>query len=89
MIIDKNDYFGYIDSSNNITQCQKKMLKYYFNDLNTIYVDKKSNSQIKTLLDNCYKFNMVTKIAKIKNLFYAFFDKEFTNELFQKISKEK
>lgn len=89
MIINKNDYFKYIDSSDNITSCQKKMLKYYFNNLNTLYVDKKSNLQAKTLINNCYKNNMVTKIAKIKNLFYTFFDKEFTNELFYKISKDK
>ena len=89
MIIDKNDYFKYIDSSNTITTCQKKMLKYYFNDLNTNYVDRKSNVQIRTLLNNCFKYNMVTKIAKIKNLFYTFFDKEFTDELFRKISKDK
>ena len=89
MIIDKNDYFKYIDSSDNITQCQKKMLKYYFDNLNTFYMDRKSNSQVKTLINNCYKYNLITKIAKIKNLFYTFFDKEFTDELFRKISKEK
>lgn len=89
MIIDSNDYFKYIDSNENITSCQKKMLKYYFNNLNTFYVDRKSNLQVKTLINNCYKNNLVTKIAKIKNLFYTFFDKEFTDELFRKISKEK
>ena len=89
MIIDKNDYFKYIDLNNNITPCQKKMLKYYFDNLNTFYVDKKSNAQTKTLITNCYKNNLVTKIAKIKNLFYTFFNKEFTDELFRKISKEK
>ncbi len=89
MIIDKDDYFRYIDSNDNITLCQKKMLKYYFNDLNTIYVDRKSNQQVRTLINNCYKYNLVTKIAKIKNLFYTFFNKEFSDELFRKISKEK
>jgi integrase/recombinase XerD len=89
MTIDKNDYFKYIDLNNNITPCQKKMLKYYFDNLNTFYVDKKSNVQTKTLITNCYKNNLVTKIAKIKNLFYTFFNKEFTDELFRKISKEK
>lgn len=88
MLIEPNNYFKYIDSNSNITTCQKKMLKYYFNNLNTFYTDRKSNIQIKTLIENCYKNNLVTKIAKIKNLFYTFFDKEFTEILFNKISKE-
>lgn len=89
MIIDKKDYFNYIDNSDYITTCQKKMLKYYYDNLNTFYVDRKSDSQIKTLFDNCYKNNLVSKIAKIKNLFYTFFNKEFTDDLFHKISDEK
>lgn len=88
MLIEPNNYFKYIDSNSNITTCQKKMLKYYFDNLNTLYTDRKSNIQIKTLIENCYKNNLVTKIAKIKNLFYTFFDKEFTEILFNKISQE-
>lgn len=88
MFIDKKDYFKFIDLNKDITTCQKKMLKYYFENLNDFYVDRKSNLQIKTLLVNCYDNNLVTKIAKIKNLFYTFFDREFTEELFQKILKE-
>ena len=88
-MIHKNDYFKYIDVNDNITNCQKKMLKYYFNNLNKIYTNKKSNIQVKTLIVNCHKYNMITKIAKIKNLFNTFFDKEFTNILFHKLLKEK
>lgn len=81
MKIDKGEYFNYINSNKDITECQKKMLKKYFEDLNKIYMDRKSNEQIITLMNNCLKHNLVTKISKIRNLFYAFFDKEFTEEL--------
>jgi ubiquinone/menaquinone biosynthesis C-methylase UbiE len=89
MIIDKNDYFNFIDKNENITNCQKKILKHYFNNLNIFYVNRKSNIQIKTLISNCKKKNYLIKIAKIKNLFYVFFNKEFSDNLFNNIFNQK
>ena len=89
MIIDNTKYFLFINENNNLTNCQKKMLIDYKNNLNKIYLDRKSDKQIQTLLLYCYQNNLVTKIAKIKTLFYAFFDKEFTEQLINKILSEK
>lgn len=89
MSINKIEYFEYIDKNNNLTECQKKMLVQYKEKLDKIYKDRKSNIQIKTLLFECYKNNLIINIAKIKILFNAFFTSQFTNELISKITKEK
>jgi ubiquinone/menaquinone biosynthesis C-methylase UbiE len=88
MKINKKEYYEYINNNKNLSECQKKMLINYNQKLNNIYKDKKSNEQIKTLLINCYKNNLLIKIAKIKILFYTFFNKDFTNKLMNKIIKE-
>jgi len=88
MSINKIEYFEYIDKNNNLTECQKKMLVQYKEKLNQIYKDRKSNVQIKTLLFECYKNNLIIKIAQTKMLFNSFFNHKFTNELIKKIMKE-
>lgn len=85
MFIKKNDYFNWINLNKNLSDCQKKILIEYRNNLNKIYVSKKSNIQIYTLINYCWNNNLVTKMAKIKTLFYAFFNKKFTEILISKI----
>ena len=90
MKIDKNEYYLYLKKNINInlTECQVNMLIDYYENLNTIYKDKKSNEQIKTLLINSYKNFYISKLGKITNLFHSFFTKEFTIELMERIIKE-
>ncbi len=88
MIIDKLKYFNYLNTNNNLTQCQINILKSYANNLNTIYVDRKSDLQVKTLIQYVWNNNLLTKIAKIKLLFYSFFDKNFTDLLINKVINE-
>jgi SAM-dependent methyltransferase len=88
MIVDKSKYFKYLESNNNLTRCQKQILESYRNNLDTIYVDRKSNVQVKTLIQYIWSNNLVTKIAKTKSLFYSFFDKDFTELLINKVINE-
>lgn len=80
-MIEFNNYDKYINNNNNLTICQQQIFKQYKKNLNTFYVSRKSNLQIKTLFLNIYKNNAINKLTKITLLFYTFFSNEFTDEL--------
>ena len=85
ILLNNDEYLKWINDNVNLTNCQKKMLINYKNNLNSIYVGCKSNKQFYTLINYCWKNNLIIRQAKIKTLFYSFFDKDFTNLLIKNI----
>jgi 2-polyprenyl-3-methyl-5-hydroxy-6-metoxy-1,4-benzoquinol methylase len=80
------DYIDYIDKCNDITNCEKKYLKYYHNNINTIYQDNKSNNQLNILIKDIYIKKLNNKIIKLKILLNKFFSYKFIKK-FIKIIK--
>ena len=75
MMIHKNDYFKYIDVNDNITNCQKKMLKYYFNNLNKIYTNKKEKL---SEINITKQINMFVDLINMTTLEYIYQEQRYS-----------
>lgn len=67
-----NDYYNFIDKKENLSNCQKKILKYLSKNINKIYVERESNKQLYTYIYNAYKDESIIKISKIILLLQKF-----------------
>lgn len=76
------NYIDYIDKCNDITNCYKKYLKYYHNNINTIY---QNNNQLNVLIKDIYLKKLNNKIVKLKILLNKFFSYKFTQKFIKKI----
>jgi ubiquinone/menaquinone biosynthesis C-methylase UbiE len=84
-LVNFEEYKIYIENNENLTRCQKKIFIEYKKIINTIYVNHKSNIQFYTIISNINKYNIIAYELKIKTIFYKFFNKKFTNELYNLI----
>lgn len=66
---------------------QKKIFIEYKKILDTLYVEKSSNNQLGTLVYNINKNNEIAYETKLKIIFLKFFNRKFTNKLYDIISR--
>ncbi len=83
--IDKEEYFSFIDSNNEITNCEKKVLKYLTTQLGKIYVDRKSDKQFYTYVNNANKSQNPTQLSKMIILLQKFIGYKQANKLTQEL----
>ena len=86
-LINFEKFVKYVENNKNLTRCQKKIFIEYKRITYTLYVNPESNIQFYTLISNIKKFNIIAYESKVKAIFYKFFNRKFTNDLYHMISK--
>ncbi len=88
-LIDKKKYFDWINSNKFLTGCQKKVMIYLRKQLEKIYVNRQSNKQFYTYIENAYKSEKILIIAKIILLLQKFIGYKKAVNLVSEIKKNK
>lgn len=88
-LINKNEYFNWIDSNIYLTKCQKNILKHFRINLGKIYKDRKSNNQFYTYIVNAYKSENIMLTAKMVQLLQKFINYKDSIKLISEIKKNK
>jgi ubiquinone/menaquinone biosynthesis C-methylase UbiE len=80
--INNKEYNMFIEKSDDLTDCQKKIFVEYRSMVNMFYVKQDSNHQIQTLISNISKNEAFYYESKVKMIFYKFFSRIMGNELY-------
>lgn len=67
-LINKEEYFEYINNNDSLTESQKSRLIYYFKKIGTEYVDKKSGKQFSFLVNSVFSSGDLDNMTKLKIL---------------------
>ena len=86
---DDTEYIEYIKDNQFLTECQKKEFLYSKTQLNSFYVNNKSNKQIITYLEEATKSKDFDKQSRIYVLFGHFLNLDFVNLLLDGIKIKK
>ena len=71
-IINKNNYFNYINNNKIFSDCQKKSLINYFNLKNNFFVKNDSNIQINSYYLEAFKNKNIEELNRLIELLYKF-----------------
>jgi len=81
-----NDYISFINKSDNLTNCQKKILINLKNNLNKNYVNASSNKQIKTCVNLFNKNDDISNLCKFELLFNNFVSSNVSKKIIKYVS---
>jgi ubiquinone/menaquinone biosynthesis C-methylase UbiE len=86
-MIDDEEYDIYLKGKKTLTECQRIELLHLRTQINTLYVDQKSNIQISTFVKNCKKNRNILSYSNLQLLFNHFCDFSLTDKIFRIINK--
>jgi SAM-dependent methyltransferase len=88
-IINKNNYFNYINNNKIFSDCQKKSLINYFNLKNNFFVKNDSNIQINSYYLEAFKNKNIEELNRLIELLYKFSNFNISYNIINLLKKKK